>query len=226
MYLLYAEDEPDLSEAVADILSYHQYTVDTVSDGEEALNYIEAEEYDGIILDIMMPKKSGLEVLTTIRKQGNKTPVLLLTAKSEMEDKITGLDLGADDYLPKPFVMEELLARVRAMLRRRGDYHPDIMTMGNISLNPSSCELSCKGKKFQLSNMEYKLFEVLMNNQGLYLNADQLVIKAWGYDSEADANTIWVYLSNLRKKMKELGSDVKIKTKRNIGYSLVISGEE
>lgn len=225
MHLLYAEDEQSLSEAVTDILTFHNYTVDPVYDGEEALDYIEFEDYDGIILDIMMPKKSGLEVLSSIRKQGNKTPVLLLTAKSEVEDKIKGLDMGADDYLPKPFVMEEFLARVRAMLRRRKDYKPDIMTFGDISLNPSSFELSCKKKTVQLSNMEYKLFEVLINNQGIFLNADQLITKAWGYDTEADINSVWVYLSYLRKKLKEIGSKVEISSKRNIGYTLKIKGK-
>lgn len=220
MHLLYAEDEPAMSEAVVDILTFHKYTVDAVFDGEEALDYIENEDYDGIILDIMMPRKSGLEVLSEIRRRGNRTPVLLLTAKAEVEDRIEGLDLGADDYLPKPFAMGELLARVRAMLRRREEYQPDIATYRDISLNPKSYELSCGDKAVTLPNLEYKLFEVLMNNKGIYLSAEQLLTKVWGYESDADVSTVWVYLSGLRKKLKDIGSEVSIRTKRNIGYTL------
>ena len=146
MRLLLAEDEEAMSEAVVDILEYHRYQVDAVYDGAEALDYIHAGEYDGIILDIMMPKRSGLEVLRQIRSEGCRTPVLLLTAKSEIEDRIEGLDLGADDYLAKPFHMGELLARIRAMLRRREEYTPDIRSFGDVTLNPQTSELSCNGR--------------------------------------------------------------------------------
>ena len=156
MHLLYAEDEPAMAEAVVDILTFHKYTVDSVPDGEEALDYARTGEYDGIILDIMMPKKSGLEVLAQLRREGNRTPVLLLTAKAEVEDRIEGLDLGADDYLPKPFAFGELLARVRAMLRRREDYQPDIATYRDISLNPRSYELTCGNRSVTLPNRTAK----------------------------------------------------------------------
>ena len=225
MKLLYAEDEEEMSEAVCDILTYHKYMVDAVYDGQEALDYARAENYDGIILDVMMPKKSGLEVLKTLRSEGNRTPVLLLTAKSEVEDRIEGLDLGADDYLPKPFVMGELLARIRAMLRRREDFTPDILTCGNISLNMSSFELSTPKETVTLPKLEYRLMETFMLNQGMYLSADQLLEKVWGYETDAEVGTVWVYISNLRKKLAALSANVEIQAKRNIGYRLEVSGD-
>ena len=223
MHLLYAEDEPAMSEAVADILTFHKYTVDVAADGEEALSYARAGQYDGIILDVMMPKKDGFEVLKTLRREGNRTPVLLLTAKAEVEDRIEGLDLGADDYLPKPFVMGELLARVRAMLRRREDYRPDVMRFGDLSLDPSSCCLSSGGNSEVLPNLEYRLAETLMNNAGIYLSAEQLLTKVWGYDTDADINTVWVYISGFRKRLAALKSEVRLVSRRNVGYTLVES---
>lgn len=220
MKLLYAEDEAGMSEAVTDILTYHKYMVDAVSDGEEALAYARAERYDGMILDIMMPKKSGLEVLAELRKEGCRTPILLLTAKTEVEDRIQGLDLGADDYLPKPFVMGELLARVRAMLRRREEFSPDIMTCGDISLNLQNYELSGNGQSFVLSNLEYRLMELLMRNKGIYLSSGDLLVKVWGYDTDAELGTVWVYISYLRKRLAALNANVEIRAKRNIGYTL------
>ena len=220
MRLLYAEDEPAMAEAVVDILTFHKFTVDAVEDGEEALAYAREGDYDGIILDIMMPKKSGLEVLAQLRREGNRTPVLLLTAKAEVEDRIEGLDAGADDYLPKPFAMGELLARVRAMLRRREEYRPDAAVFGDLTLDPKTFALACGKASVVLPNLEYRLFEALMTNSGMYLNAEQLLVKAWGYDTDADVSTVWVYLSTLRKRLKEIGSGVKIRSKRNIGYML------
>ena len=162
MKLLYAEDEISMSEAVVDVLTYHKYNVDAVYNGADALAYAEAEQYDGMILDIMMPELSGLEVLEQLRKKGNNTPILLLTAKVEIEDRIQGLDMGADDYLPKPFAMGELLARVRAMLRRKENFTPDILKVGNLTLNMQSYELSCNGQSFVLPKLEYQLMELLM----------------------------------------------------------------
>ena len=209
-----------MAEAVVDILTFHKFTVDAVEDGEEALAYAREGDYDGIILDIMMPKKSGLEVLAQLRREGNRTPVLLLTAKAEVEDRIEGLDAGADDYLPKPFAMGELLARVRAMLRRREEYRPDAAVFGDLTLDPKTFALACGKKSVVLPNLEYRLFEALMTNSGMYLSAEQLLVKAWGYDTDADVSTVWVYLSTLRKRLKEIGSGVKIRSKRNIGYML------
>ncbi len=223
MRLLYAEDEEEMSEAVVDILTYHKYTVDAVYDGEEALAYARMEQYDGIILDIMMPKKNGLEVLTELRREGCRTPILLLTAKAEVEDRIQGLDAGADDYLPKPFVMGELLARVRAMLRRREEFTPDVLTCGDVSLNLSSYELSGNDRSFILPNLEYRLMELLMLNQGIYLSSEDILVKVWGYDTEAELGAVWVYISYLRKKLSVLSDKVEIRAKRNVGYTLEVT---
>ncbi|RKJ40336.1 DNA-binding response regulator [Acutalibacter sp. 1XD8-33] len=222
MKLLYAEDEPAMSEAVVDILVYHNYIVDAVYDGEKALDYALAEEYDGIVLDIMMPKLSGLEVLKRIRGTGCRTPVLLLTAKAEVEDQVEGLDLGADDYLPKPFSTQLLLARLRAMLRRREEYIPNVLSCGNITLNQKTCELSSGKQSFVLTKQEYLLMETLMLNQGIYLSTEDLLCKAWGYDTEAEVGVVWVYLSYLRKRLSLLHANVAIAVKRNIGYTLEV----
>lgn len=220
MKLLLAEDEPAMSEAVKDILEYHRYQVDAVYDGIEALDYIHSENYDGIIMDIMMPGKNGLEVLSQIRKEGCRTPVLLLTAKSEIEDRIEGLDAGADDYLPKPFAMGELLARIRAMLRRREEYQPDVREFGDLVLDSGSAELRCSDRAVVLPKVEYQMMETLMLNHGIYLSSEDLLEKVWGYDTEADIGAVWVYISYLRKRIASLGSGVKITAKRNIGYTL------
>ena len=222
MKLLYAEDEISMSEAVVDILTYHKYSVDAVYDGADALAYAEAEQYDGIILDIMMPKMSGLDVLEQLRRKGNNTPILLLTAKVEIEDRIQGLDMGADDYLPKPFSMGELLARVRAMLRRKETFTPDILKVGNLSLNMQSCELSCNGQSFVLPKLEYQLIELLMLNKGIYLSTENLLTKVWGYDTDAELGTVWVYISYLRKRLTALSANVVIRAKRNVGYTLEV----
>ena len=220
MRLLYAEDETALSEAVVDILTYHNYTVDAVYDGADALYYAEHENYDGIILDIMMPKLSGLEVLKKLREEGIGAPVLLLTAKSEIEDRISGLDAGADDYLPKPFAMGELLARVRAMLRRRADFSPEILSCGDLTLNMRSYVLACNEQSVVLPKLEYQMMELLMRNQGLYLSSEDLLTKIWGYDTDSELGIVWVYISYLRKRLAALGSSVQLKAKRNIGYTL------
>lgn len=222
MKLLYAEDEISMSEAVKDILEYHNYSVDAVYDGEEALEFARLEHYDGIILDVMMPKLNGLQVLQKLRTEGCKTPVLLLTAKSEVEDRIEGLDMGADDYLPKPFVMGELLARIRAMLRRREEFTPDILKCGNISLNIQSYELSGNGQSFVLPKIEYKMMEALMLNRGIFLSTEDLLVKVWGYNCEADIGVVWVYISYLRKRLSALKANVEIKAKRNVGYTLEV----
>ncbi|MCI9270050.1 MAG: response regulator transcription factor [Dorea sp.] len=224
MKLLYAEDEKSMSEAVVDILTYHKYIVDAVYDGEEALDYAVAESYDGIILDIMMPKKNGFEVLKTLRQKGINTPVLLLTAKSEVEDRIAGLDMGADDYLPKPFAMGELLARVRAMLRRKETFTPDILNCGNISLNMQSYELSNGKQAFVLPKLEYQLMEIFMLNRGIYLSSEDLLVKVWGHDTDAELGTVWVYISYLRKRLAALDANVTITAKRNVGYTLEVVG--
>lgn len=209
-----------MSEAVVDILTYHNYLVDAVYDGQEALEYARAEQYDGIILDIMMPRHSGLEVLETLRKEGCKTPILLLTAKAEVEDRIQGLDAGADDYLPKPFAMGELLARVRAMLRRREDFVPDLLCCGDLSLDQRSYELRCGEKSVVLPRLEYRLMEQFLRNQGMYLSTEKLLEKVWGYETDAELGTVWVYISYLRKRIAALDAHVEIKAKRGVGYTM------
>lgn len=223
MKLLYAEDEIAMSEAVKDILTYHKYNVDAVYDGAEALAYAQAEHYDGIILDIMMPQMSGIEVLQKLRSAGCRTPILLLSAKAEIEDRIQGLNMGADDYLPKPFAMGELIARVRAMLRRKEEFTPDILQCGNISLNMQSYELSGKGGSVVLPKLEYQLMELLMLNRGIYLSTENLLVKVWGYDTDAEPGIVWVYISYLRKRLIALKADVAIKAKRNVGYTLEVT---
>ncbi|MBQ6590430.1 MAG: response regulator transcription factor [Lachnospiraceae bacterium] len=220
MRLLLAEDEEAMSEALVDVLEYHRYQVDAVYDGAEALDYIHAGEYDGIILDWMMPVKSGLEVLRQIRSEGCRTPVLLLTARSGVEDRIEGLDTGADDYLAKPFHMGELIARVRAMLRRREEYTPDIRSFGDVTLNPQTSELRCGDRHVELSRLECRLMDVLMLNRGIYLSSEDLLEKVWGYDSDADVGSVWVYISYLRKQLGKVGSTVAVKAKRGTGYML------
>lgn len=222
MRLLYAEDEPALSEAVSDYLTYEKYIVDTVSNGEDAYDYAISGDYDGIILDIMMPKRDGIEVLSALRKNGCNTPVLLLTAKTQVEDRICGLDAGADDYLPKPFDMRELTARIRAMLRRREEFHPDVICFGDLSLNMQSGEISSGEQSCQLPKQEYRLMEQLMINNNMYMSTEDLLLKAWGFNTETDINSVWLYISYLRKRLSAIDSDVEIVSKRNVGYKLEI----
>lgn len=220
MKLLYAEDEAALSEAIVDILTFHNFTVDPVYDGNSALDYARLGDYDGIILDIMMPGLSGLEVLKALRSEGCKTPIMLLTAKSDVEDRIAGLDAGADAYLPKPFSTAEMLAMVRAMLRRREGYSPDLMSFGDITLDRQSFEL-CRGdNRCMLPKLEYRIMELLMLNHGIFLSTEDILVKVWGYDTDAEPGTVWVYISYLRKRLAAMGSQVAITARRNIGYTL------
>lgn len=223
MKLLYAEDERSLSEAVVDVLEYHKYKVDAVYDGQEALDYAENDQYDGIILDVMMPRKNGFEVLQALRAKGDRTPILLLTAKAEVEDRIQGLDLGADDYLPKPFAMGELLARIRAMLRRREEFTPDLLTMGNLSLDRQSYNLSVGENRILLPKLEFQMMELFLLNRGIYLSTEDILVKVWGYDTDAEIGIVWVYISYLRKKLTSLGANVALKAKRGIGYMLELT---
>ena len=222
MKLLYAEDEKALSEAVCDILTYHKYTVDAVYDGEDALAYARLEKYDGIILDVMMPKCDGLEVLRTLRREGCCTPIMLLTAKSEISDRVEGLDAGADDYLPKPFHMAELLARIRAMLRRREESYSEVLSCGNLTLNLQSYELAVGNSSVVLPKLEYQLMELFMLNQGVFFSTEDLLTKIWGYDTDSEVGIVWVYISYLRKKLQSLGADVSITAKRGVGYMLEV----
>lgn len=220
MKLLLAEDEKELSNALVAILKHSSYTVDAVYDGQDALDYILAGKYDGIILDIMMPGLEGTEVLKRIRQKGISTPVLFLTAKSETDDKILGLDLGADDYLTKPFEMGELLARIRAMTRRKSDYVPNNLICGNIELDRASYELKAPGhESVRLVGREFQMLEILMENPGRVISVEAFMDKIWA-DGEADVNVVWVYISNLRKKLTSLNATCEIKASRGVGYSI------
>ncbi len=220
MRILLAEDERTMAEPIAAFLEYHKYTVDWVDNGADAYRQASAQAYDGLILDIMMPEMDGLSVLSRLRREGKNMPVLLLTAKSEIEDRIKGLDSGADDYLPKPFDMSELLARVRAMLRRRDTYHPETVVFGGMELTPDTCQLSANGKTFSLSRREYQLMELFMNNPGVLFSADTLLDRIWGMDGIVEQGTVWVHISYLRKKMADLGVSAVIRSKRGVGYAL------
>ena len=220
MKLLYAEDEPALSEAVVDYLTYHKYIVDAVYDGADAYDYAMSGEYDGIILDIMMPKRDGLDVLSALRRNGCRTPILLLTARTQVEDRIRGLDTGADDYLPKPFDMRELIARIRAMLRRREEFHPDLICFGDLTLNMQSGEICVGEMSFPLPKQEYRLLEQLVLHHTMFLSTEDLLVKAWGFNTETDINSVWLYISYLRKRLSAMHSKVEIISKRSIGYKL------
>ena len=220
MRLLLAEDEKELAKALAVILRHNNYSVDVVHNGEDALCYLENGDYDGAILDIMMPKVDGLTVLRRIRAAGNVIPVLILTAKSEIDDRVEGLDAGADDYLTKPFAMKELLARVRAMLRRRTESVDTKLTFGDLTLELSSCMLSCGDKKIRLTNKEFQMLEMLITADGGIISVERFMDKIWGYDSETEQNVVWVYVSYLRRKLSGIGSRVEIEAHRNLGYSL------
>lgn len=286
MRLLLAEDEEDLSRALVAVLKHNNYSVDAVYDGAEALDYIESSDnYDGVILDIMMPKMDGITVLKTIRSHGNSVPVLMLTAKAEIDDRVEGLDSGADDYLTKPFSMKELMARIRAMTRRKADTTDSVLTFGDITLDrstyiltgPASINNTCSVENsglhtdtnnmdngnqnskikennivdgqvsenqsagnqgvgnqsaenqnagnqingIRLANKEYQMLEMLMTNPGQIISADQFMDRIWGYDSEAEQNVVWVYISYLRKKLASVGSAVQIKATRGVGYSII-----
>lgn len=223
MRLLIAEDEPDLAEALTVFFEHNKFTVDAVNDGLSAYEYAGADAYDAIILDVMMPKMDGVEVLRRLRADGCKVPIMMLTAKAQKDDRITGFDAGADDYLPKPFEPDELLSRVRAMLRRRADYKPSVLTFGDLSLNPDSDVLSCgTGKSVRLSGREFQVMELFLRSPQTILSADRIMERVWGWDSDEEINVVWVHISNLRKKLAALGSAVTIHANRGLGYIMEI----
>ncbi|MFL2134292.1 response regulator transcription factor [Desemzia sp. FAM 24101] len=223
MRLLLAEDEQELARAIQVILENQGYAVDSVHDGEEAYEYASLADYEGIILDIMMPKLSGLEVLDKLRNEGHQTPILLLTAKSAIEDRIEGLDLGADDYLTKPFAMGELLARVRAMTRRKTILQAKILTFEDLQLNCETIRISNGKEELKLSNKEFQILQLLIENPTQLFSAEQMIERIWGLDSEIEMNSIWVHLSNVRKKLAQLEVHVKIVATRGVGYSLEVA---
>lgn len=220
MRLLFAEDEKSLSRAITAVLKKNNYEVDVVYDGEEAMSYLESGDYDGVILDIMMPKMDGLTVLRKLRSSGNTVPVIILTAKSEVEDKVAGLDGGANDYLTKPFAVQELLARLRAMTRNRTVQTTSRLRVGNIVLDQTTFELSSPAGSYRLTNKEFQILEFLMSNPGQLISTERLMEKIWGYSNEADISVVWVYISYLRKKLNALNATIFIKATRNAGYTL------
>ncbi len=224
MRLLLAEDEQALSKALKAILERNNYSVDCAFDGQEALDYLEADNYDGAILDIMMPKVDGITVLKEIRRKGNSLPVLLLTAKSEVDAKVEGLDAGANDYLTKPFNSRELLARIRAMTRTQSAGQTaqvgTQITVGNVTLDRATYELSTPSGSFRLANKEFQMMEMLMSNPKNLISSERFMEKIWGYDSEAEINVVWVYISYLRKKLTALKANIRITAMRNAGYRL------
>jgi DNA-binding response OmpR family regulator len=223
MRILLAEDERELSNALTAILKHSNYSVDTVYNGADALEYALSDNYDCLILDIMMPKMSGLDVLENVRKSGSTVPVLLLTAKSEPEDIVEGLDSGADDYLTKPFTMSELLARLRAMTRRVREFVPNELKFGDVTLSRSTYEMSTAKGTVRLGNKEFQMMEYLMANHGMLISTEKFMEKIWGYDTETEISVVWVYISYLRKKLREIESRVIIKASRGAGYMLAES---
>ncbi|MDO4623118.1 MAG: response regulator transcription factor [Eubacteriales bacterium] len=220
MRLLLAEDEKALSRALTAILERNNYSVDAVFDGQAALDYLEADNYDAVILDIMMPKVDGITVLKELRARGSLIPVIMLTAKSEIDDKILGLDSGANDYLTKPFNSRELLARIRAMTRVQTVQTNSVLQFGNVMLDRATFELSAPGGSLRLANKEFQMLEMMMSTPKNIISTERFMEKIWGYDSEAEINVVWVYISNLRKKLNSLEADIQIKASRGVGYSL------
>ena len=223
MRILLAEDERSLSRAVVALLERNNYAVDAVFDGVEALEYLAAGNYDALILDIMMPRLDGLSVLRRIRAGGNPIPVLMLTAKSEIDDKVAGLDAGANDYLTKPFSTRELLARLRAITMSQTSQVSSKLSFGNVTLDQTSFELSTSSGSFRLANKEYQMMELLMCNPGQTISTERFLEKIWGYDTEAEMNVVWVYISYLRKKLTALNANVQIRASRNVGYRLEVT---
>ncbi|MEK4438720.1 response regulator transcription factor [Paenibacillus sp. FSL K6-2862] len=224
MRILIAEDEVHLAEAVSQILKKNNYSVDMVHDGRSGLDYALSGIYDLLLLDIMMPEMDGISVLRKLRSEGNHTPVILLTAKGELSDKVTGLDYGADDYIAKPFATEELLARIRAALRRKGEVVPeDGLKFGDIELNTTQLRLTVQGKEIKLNLKENELLELLITRKQAITSKEQIIEKLWGFDSEVEYNNVEVYISFLRKKLTFLNSKVRINTIRGVGYVLEVT---
>ncbi len=220
MRILFAEDDRDLASAVKLLLEHAGYAVDTVYNGEDAMDYALNGAYDGLILDWMMPKLSGVQALKGLRERHVTVPALMLTARDAVEDRVAGLDAGADDYLAKPFATSELLARVRALLRRKSDYAPDVLRCADIELNRGEMTLRRGEKSVKLNSKAFQLMEMLMEHPSIVHGVDQIMERIWGWDSDTENNVVWVNISFLRKNLKELGSRVEIKATRNVGYSL------
>ena len=220
MRLLIAEDDLDLAEALTAFFEKNHFSVDAVHNGFDAYEYASSSRYDGVILDVMMPKMNGIQVLERLRAEGCKTPIMMLTAKGRKDDRITGFNAGADDYLPKPFDPDELLSRVRAMLRRSEAYQPSVLSCGDVALDPSTGLLSCGGQSLRLSGREFQVLELFLRNPRQVFSAERIMERVWGWDNEAEINVVWVNISNLRKKLKTIGSRLSLRANRGLGYAL------
>lgn len=220
MRILIAEDDPKLLKSLIHIFQTNHYAVDGVSDGVSAFDYASSGEYDGLVLDIMMPGMDGVTLLKKLRQNGITTPTLFLTARTETFQKIEGLDAGADDYLPKPFATGELLARVRAMLRRKDNFVPDLLCFKALTLNRSTYEIAYDGVTQSLSGKEFQVMEMLIQQPGMIVTAEQLITHIWGWETEVDTSVVWVHISNIRKKLDSLSAPVAIRFVRNAGYIL------
>ena len=220
MRILLAEDERSLARAIVALLEKNNYSADAVHDGVEALEYLKSGNYDALILDIMMPRMDGLEVLRRTRENHIATPVMLLTAKSEIEDRVAGLNAGADDYLPKPFAASEFIARVKALGRRSVNYTENLLSLGNTTLDCNRFELSAGGATIRLNNKEFQLMELFMKHPRFVFSTEHIMEKIWEQDGTAGMDVVWTYIGFLRKKLKQLGSSVEIKTVRGAGYSM------
>lgn len=220
MRILVADDEPEMTMVLEALLKREHYSVDVVYNGQDALDYGLIENYDCIILDIMMPKLDGIQVLQALRAKNVAAPVLLLTAKSQVEDRVAGLESGADDYLPKPFDNREFIARVRALTRRGGKYTPNVLTAGNVTLDCSAFELKCGSACIRLGNREFQMLELLMRREGQLISTEQFMEHIWGCDSEAEINVVWAYIFYLRRKLEAIGGNVRITARRGQGYLL------
>lgn len=220
MRILIAEDDPKLLKSLVHIFELNHYLADGVDNGTDAYNFAVTDEYDGLVLDIMMPGMDGVSVLKKLRDKGITTPALFLTAKTEIYQKIEGLDAGADDYLPKPFATGELLARVRAILRRKDNFTPDLLSFGGLTLNRSTYELVFEGNSQSLSAREFQVMEMLMQSPKVIVTVEQLITHIWGWDTSVDTSVVWVHISNIRKKLDAISARVSIKFVRNVGYLL------
>ena len=220
MRILLAEDETEIAKGLKYLLEKNRFAVDIVQDGVEALDYFEEISYDVVILDIMMPRMDGLEVLRTIRAKGYSVPVLMLTAKAEIEDRVTGLEAGADDYLPKPFSTRELIARVKALSRRNEAYTENVISFGGVTLDCNRYVLTCGEKEIRLNNKEYQLAELFFRHPHCVFSSERLMEIVWGMDSTAEINVVWTTIGFVRRKLKEIGASIEIKTVRGAGYAL------
>ena len=220
MRILVADDEPEMTMVLEALLKREHYSVDVVYNGQDALDYGLAENYDCLVLDIMMPRLDGIQALQALRAKHISTPVLLLTAKSQVADRVKGLDSGADDYLPKPFDNREFIARVRALTRRGGEYTPKLLTAGNVTLDCAVFELKCGSASIRLGNKEFQMLELLMRQKGRLISTEQFMEHIWGYDNDAEINVVWAYISYLRRKLEAVGANVRISARRGQGYLL------